>query len=80
MRAKKSSSRSADKSKERSTPVESLIQIPSKRTDLIADQQRYEAIAVAAYYLSEQRGFAPGHEVEDWLTAETQLDAACAAN
>ena len=80
MRAKKSSSRLADKSKERATPVESLIAIPSKRTDLIAHQQRYEAIAVAAYYLSEQRGFAPGHEIEDWLLAETQLDAECTAD
>jgi hypothetical protein len=31
------------------------------------------AIAEAAYYLAEKRGFAPGHEVDDWLTAERQL-------
>lgn len=35
-----------------------------------------EAIAVAAYYLSEQRGFEPGHELEDWVKAEMQLQAA----
>jgi hypothetical protein len=33
-------------------------------------------IARAAYRLSEQRGFVPGHEVEDWLAAEAQVKAA----
>jgi hypothetical protein len=32
-------------------------------------------IAVAAYYLAEQRRFAPGHELEDWLAAEQQIRA-----
>lgn len=26
-----------------------------------------------AYLLSERRGFAPGHEAEDWLTAEREV-------
>ena len=30
-------------------------------------------IAEAAYYLAEKRGFVPGHELEDWLRAETQI-------
>jgi hypothetical protein len=37
-------------------------------------EERARMIAEAAYYLSEQRGFAPGHEVEDWLAAEQQID------
>jgi hypothetical protein len=32
-----------------------------------------EMIATAAYYLAEQRQFAPGNELEDWLAAERQL-------
>ena len=40
-------------------------------------------IAEAAYYIAEQRGFCTGREVEDWLLAEKQIDAAlsplCAA-
>jgi hypothetical protein len=36
---------------------------------------RHERIATAAYYLAEKRGFAPGHEVEDWRLAEAQVDA-----
>lgn len=32
-----------------------------------------EAIAVAAYYRAERRGFAPGGELADWLEAEREL-------
>ena len=31
-------------------------------------------IAEAAYYRAEQRGFEPGHELEDWLAAEAHVD------
>ena len=30
-------------------------------------------IAVAAYYRAEQRGFEPGHELEDWIAAEKDV-------
>jgi hypothetical protein len=32
-------------------------------------------IAEAAYYIAEQRGFAPGHEFADWCAAEAAVDA-----
>ena len=32
-----------------------------------------EHIAVAAYFKAEARGFEPGHELEDWLTAESEV-------
>lgn len=32
-----------------------------------------EMVAVRAYYKAEQRGFKPGHELEDWLEAEKEL-------
>jgi hypothetical protein len=35
---------------------------------------RHKAIEKAAYHLAEKRGFAPGHELEDWLTAERQRE------
>lgn len=38
-------------------------------------EAREEMIRVAAYYLAEQRGFAPGGELEDWLIAESEIDA-----
>ena len=31
-------------------------------------------IAVAAYYLAERRGFAPGRELEDWWEATSAID------
>jgi hypothetical protein len=33
----------------------------------------HEAIAKAAYFLAQARGFEPGHELDDWLLAEQQL-------
>jgi hypothetical protein len=35
---------------------------------------RHEMVATAAYYIAEQRGFEPGHEVDDWLAAEAAVD------
>ncbi|HZP87034.1 MAG TPA: DUF2934 domain-containing protein [Burkholderiales bacterium] len=38
-----------------------------------APDERERMIAEAAYYRAEKRGFAPGHELEDWLEAEAEL-------
>jgi hypothetical protein len=35
---------------------------------------REALIATAAYYRAQKRGFRPGHEIEDWLTAEREVD------
>jgi Protein of unknown function (DUF2934) len=40
----------------------------------IEPAQRWAMIAEAAYYRSEQRAFAPGHELEDWVEAERESD------
>jgi hypothetical protein len=40
---------------------------------------RRDRIAIAAYYLAEARGFAPGHDAEDWSLAQAQIDAKDAA-
>jgi hypothetical protein len=36
--------------------------------------ERYASIAQAAYFRSQHRGFKPGHEMEDWLAAEAEVD------
>jgi hypothetical protein len=41
-------------------------------------EERDHMIAVAAYYISQRRSMEPGHELEDWLEAEAQIDAALA--
>lgn len=40
----------------------------------ITREQRLQMIAEAAYFMAEHRGFEPGHETEDWLAAETEVD------
>ena len=35
---------------------------------------RERRVEQAAYRLAEQRGFEPGHELEDWLQAEKEID------
>jgi hypothetical protein len=43
-------------------------EIPSFSTD------REARIAEAAYWRAERRGFGPGHELDDWLEAEREID------
>ena len=33
------------------------------------------AVAECAYYTALTRGFVPGHELDDWLAAERELEA-----
>ena len=37
--------------------------------------ERHALIEQLAYQYSEARGFSPGHELDDWLAAETVVDA-----
>ncbi len=39
-----------------------------------AHEDRQRLIAKAAYFLAERRNFQPGHEAEDWLAAEAEVD------
>lgn len=41
---------------------------------VISPDERQRMTATAAYYLAERRGFATGCELEDWCTAETEID------
>jgi hypothetical protein len=38
------------------------------------DDSRRRRIEQAAYRRAESRGFEPGHEMEDWLAAEREID------
>ena len=37
-------------------------------------EERWKVIAVAAYHKAEERGFAPGDELQDWVEAEKEID------
>ena len=41
----------------------------------LTPEARHALIAEAAYLRAEHRGFVPGHETEDWLAAEAEVDA-----
>ena len=49
---------------------------PDSGARYVTLDQRQIMISEAAYYLAEHRGFEAGHELDDWLVAETQIDAA----
>lgn len=54
-------------------PITATI-VERKLVTLDAAEQR-RRVATAAYFRAERRGFVPGYELEDWLTAERQLAA-----
>lgn len=37
-------------------------------------EQRQHYIQVAAFYVAQRRGFAPGNPMDDWATAEVEVD------
>lgn len=41
----------------------------------ISPDARRAMIAEAAYLRAERRGFAPGYELEDWISAENEVDS-----
>jgi hypothetical protein len=42
----------------------------------ITTEERERRIRQAAYFRAQSRGFAPGHELEDWVEAEQEVDRA----
>ena len=57
-------------------PSQSTQPPPSNRAPAGFDpsSSREALIATAAYYRAQKRGFRPGHETEDWLAAEREVD------
>jgi len=48
----------------------------TKSTTKDETTERWRRTAIAAFYRAEARGFEPGRELEDWLAAEHEVDAA----
>jgi hypothetical protein len=53
----------------------SLIRPLSLVPHRLTAAERYQRICDLAYRRAEQRGFAPGGEIDDWLEAEREVDA-----
>jgi len=45
---------------------------PGSRADM-SPEEVYRLIQETAYYKAKARGFAPGHEVQDWIEAEAEV-------
>ena len=70
--SKTSNKRAPRKTLSRKKPTTTQIK---QITSFVGPEQRAALIAQAAYFRAEKRGFAPGHEAEDWLAAEAEVDA-----
>lgn len=60
----------------KSTSTKPAGKAPARVAPPIDPERRRALIAEAAYFRAERRGFAPGHEAEDWLAAEIEVDTA----
>ena len=56
-------------------PTNSIV---TRSSAYLEPQEREAMIAESAYFRFAHRGFEPGHEVGDWLAAESEIDAALA--
>jgi hypothetical protein len=45
----------------------------------VTAEQRHHYIEVAAFYVAQRRGFAPGNPIDDWAMAEQEVDGLIAA-
>jgi hypothetical protein len=61
----------ASKRKSISPAISNVITLASPFVDA---RHRHQQIAIAAYYKAENRDFAPGLDVADWLEAEATFD------
>ena len=67
----------ATRSTRRPTPKTTMRPLRADAVAPVLDPDRRRAlIAEVAYYRAERRGFEPGHESEDWLSAEAEVDTA----
>lgn len=66
-------SRAGKRSRITPPPSNSIV---TRSSAYIEPEARDAMIAEAAYFHSAHRGFEPGHEVDDWLAAESEIDAA----
>ena len=46
----------------------------ARKPKVVPAEQRRNYIEMAAYYIAERRGFAPGNPLEDWVQAEAEIE------
>ncbi|MFZ2393373.1 MAG: DUF2934 domain-containing protein [Rhodoferax sp.] len=68
---KKSPAQKATPAKVGATPVAARPAVTA--------EQRHHYIEVAAFYVAQRRGFAPGNPIDDWAMAEQEVDGLIAS-
>ena len=76
---KSKNSKQSSKKEFRIVPQEALVTnileaTGSKAAIEVTTEERHQLIAEAAYFHAERRSFNPGHELEDWLRAEAEIE------
>jgi hypothetical protein len=75
VKARAIKSRTDKRSRAGQPPTNSVV---TRSSAYIEPEARDARIAEAAYFRSAHRGFEPGHDVDDWLAAEVEIDEALA--
>ena len=73
--AKKVRAPKAEKPAEQKVSAPKTNPAKTSKKPTVSPEERYKMVAEAAYYRAEQRGFATGHESEDWIASEAEIDA-----
>ena len=68
-------SRSGKRARRPQPPLPSIV---TRSFACVEPREREAMIAESAYFRSAHRGFESGHEVDDWVAAESEIDAALA--
>ena len=75
IKARAVKSRASTRRRAAQPPTNSIV---TRSSAYMEPEARDAMIAEAAYFHSARRGFEPGHEVDDWLAAESEIDGALA--
>jgi len=58
----------------RTVPLPAAVDPSPASSEPTAPVQRHAMIAEAAFFMAQARGFTPCQELDDWLTAERELE------
>ena len=58
-----------------SGPRATIAHIRTENPGQVTPEERWNLIAIAAYYRAEKRGFVGGDPAQDWWEAELEIDA-----
>ncbi|MDP9084582.1 MAG: DUF2934 domain-containing protein [Pseudomonadota bacterium] len=74
-RRKATASAADDMTKSATIPAPEAVQAAAGAAPVMDAEVRRRLVAAEAYYLAERRGFAQGHEHDDWAAAEAVVDS-----